>query len=222
MTVQVINAETAGPLSRAKVKIQSKRVSRDLQIPVLKSTHITDANGEVTEIGSLHGTYSFAVHMQNGSDIFRTRVDQRFDNATCTNAACTECSVHLKLKAEKEEQDVTPPNCTCKGQVTIVNELTQLPIAGACVSYTVEAPCEEIDTDLAGNDIDSILDVSSWQKCSYLCKKNSDCSFWTWVDETYTRNPHIIKKCHLKNGDSGRVKIDGLISGPAGCGNCEL
>jgi len=217
MTVQVINAHTGGPLPRATMQIKTRRVSKDQQIPVIKATHITDANGEVTEIGTMYGTYSFAVHMANGSDIFRTRVDETIDNATCTNEACTECSVHLKLKAEKEEQEIEKEECTCKGQITLVNELTLLPIAGACVSYTVQEPCQQRNTDLAGDDIDSVLDVESWQSCSELCSQNSDCTFWTWVDDGYKRNPSIIHKCHLKNGDSGRAEIANLISGPAGC-----
>ena len=58
MTIQVINAETGGPLPRATVLIESKRVSRSSDIRAIKATHITDANGEVAEVGTLKGTYS--------------------------------------------------------------------------------------------------------------------------------------------------------------------
>ena len=86
MTLQVINAKTGGPLPQAMVRIRSKRVSKAVaNIPVLKATHVTDANGEVKEVGTLYGTYSFKVHMENGSDIFRTEVDRTIDNATCIN-----------------------------------------------------------------------------------------------------------------------------------------
>ena len=77
--------------------------------------------------------------------------------------------------------------------------------------------CESIDTDLPGNDIDSVLDVPTWDQCSFLCTQNSACFFWTWVDENYTVNPAIIHKCHLKSGNTGSAQITGLVSGVSGC-----
>ena len=77
--------------------------------------------------------------------------------------------------------------------------------------------CESKDTDLPGHDIGSVLDVPSWEKCSTLCSENSDCFFWTWVDDSYTLDPAVIHKCYLKNGHSGSTPIQGLVSGSAGC-----
>ena len=82
--------------------------------------------------------------------------------------------------------------------------------------------CEEIDTDLVGNDIDVVLEVSTWEECSHICQQRSDCSFWTWVGDEYTTNPDIIHECHLKNSDSGREKATGLVSGSSDCGECKF
>ena len=82
--------------------------------------------------------------------------------------------------------------------------------------------CEEMDIDLAGNDIDSALDVATWEQCSHICKQRSDCSFWTWVSDDYDIDEDIIHKCHLKNGDSGRTSTKGLISGNSKCGECKF
>ena len=161
MTIQVINAHTGGPLPRATVNIKTKRVSRAQNIPALKATHTTDANGEVTEIGTLYGTYSFKVHMLNGSDIFRAGVDRTIDNATCMNDACTKCSLSLKLLAEKEEEEITVKPCTCKGRVTIVNENTQQPIGGACVSYTVDDPTVIGNDDSTNAETDATTDAAT-------------------------------------------------------------
>ena len=78
-------------------------------------------------------------------------------------------------------------------------------------------PCELIDNDLAGNDIEAVLDVPSWEQCSDLCSQKSECTVWTWVDDTYTVNPEIIHKCHLKNGNPGPSSVTGLVSGATGC-----
>ena len=79
--------------------------------------------------------------------------------------------------------------------------------------------CEAIyaDTDLPGNDIDSVLDVATSEECQDLCIQNSACTFYTWVDDSYTLNPAIIHKCHLKNGNSGTASVTGLFSGAATC-----
>ena len=113
--------------------------------------------------------------------------------------------------------------------------------------------CEEINTDLLGNDVDAVLNVSTWEQCSHICKQRSDCSFWTWVGDKYTIDTnrgsmvtkkiikiqrskikiqrskikkidttHVLHKCHLKNGDSGRAQVTGLISGSSECGDCKL
>ena len=77
--------------------------------------------------------------------------------------------------------------------------------------------CEYLDTDLPGNDIDATLNVATWEDCSELCSRNRDCTSWTWVADTYTINPKIIRKCHLKDGNPARSGVTGLISGVAGC-----
>merc|ERR1719341_2397645 len=90
---------------------------------------------------------------------------------------------------------------------------------GGCVEYkrTSESPCELLDTDLAGNDIEAALDVPSWEECSDLCSKKRECTVWTWVDSSYTINTEIINKCHLKDGSPGPSSVTGLVSGAAGC-----
>ena len=77
--------------------------------------------------------------------------------------------------------------------------------------------CEQTDTDLAGNDIEAVLNVLSWEDCSDLCSKKRECTVWTWVDDTYTLDPDIIHKCHLKDGGPGPSPVTGLISGASGC-----
>ena len=79
--------------------------------------------------------------------------------------------------------------------------------------------CEAIyaDTDLPGNDIDSVLDVPTSEDCQDLCIQNTACTFYTWVDDSYTINPAIIHKCHLKNGNPGATRVTGLVSGAATC-----
>ena len=90
------------------------------------------------------------------------------------------------------------------------------------VSGSKVCACEEMDIDLAGNDIDSALDVATWEQCAHICKQRSDCSFWTWVSDDYVIDEDIIHKCHLKNGDSGRTSAKGLISGNSTCGECKF
>ena len=160
MTIQVINEETGGPLPKASLKISSKKISRDDDTSTIKATHITDANGEVPEIGTLYGTYSFEVNMRNGSDVFRAEEDRTIDNATCTNEACTECSLNFQILTKKEiEEETTIQPCTCEGQITLVNVNTQQPIAGACISFKVESGEEAtgVDSGLASG-FDSGLD----------------------------------------------------------------
>ena len=89
--------------------------------------------------------------------------------------------------------------------------------AEASITVDCKQACELQDTDLAGNDIDSAPGVSSWEECSDLCSKKRECTVWTWVDNTYTINTEIIKKCHLKDGNPGQSSVTGLVSGPAGC-----
>ena len=95
-------------------------------------------------------------------------------------------------------------------------------IQGVFVSFAqsipfLDKPCKAWDMDLPGHDIDSVLDVQTWDDCSDLCTQNSACSFWTWVDNKYTLNPAIINKCHLKNGKSSMAPVAGLVSGVSGC-----
>ena len=86
---------------------------------------------------------------------------------------------------------------------------------------SLERGCEETDTDLVGDDIEQVLEVESSQACSQLCQNRKDCSHWTWVNEKYVKNPEILHKCFLKNGDSGRTKEIGLVSGKGGCVDCK-
>ena len=77
--------------------------------------------------------------------------------------------------------------------------------------------CAEKDNDRPGNDIEYVLNVPTWEQCSKLCSQNNECTFWTWVDDTYTLNTAIIHKCHLKNGNPRVVSVTGLVSGASGC-----
>ena len=83
--------------------------------------------------------------------------------------------------------------------------------------------CQETDIDLMGHDIKSFLNIPSWSDCAELCKKENGCSHWTWVSQSYTKNPSIFNKCHLKDSDAGRVMETGLISGGEDCDktNCH-
>merc|ERR1719341_2110751 len=80
-----------------------------------------------------------------------------------------------------------------------------------------ERGCEEIDTDFSGDDIDAVFDVKSSQACSEICKNKEGCTHWTWVGETYIKNPSMLHSCLLKNGNAGRRKETGLVSGKGGC-----
>ena len=85
---------------------------------------------------------------------------------------------------------------------------------------SVETGCEEVDTDFIGDDITAVWNVESSVACSEKCKNTKGCSHWTWVGQKYLKNTKLWYKCHLKNGDSGRTKETGLISGRAGCIEC--
>ena len=97
-------------------------------------------------------------------------------------------------------------------------------INGTSVGYlpkTVEkitncGRCQENDIDLYGNDIKAYLNIPTWADCADLCAKEEGCTHWTWASPRY-EDPSIFYKCHLKNSDSGREMIDGLISGGENC-----
>ena len=147
MTIQAINEDSGAPIPEATVRIKSKKLSKTDDSPALDATHITDANGEVNDIGTLFGTYEFMVFKESGDEILRTRVDRTIDMATCDNEACVECSINVKLAVEKEEQEITTTKpCKCEGDVTIVNVNTQQPIVGACVALVVENAAAESET----------------------------------------------------------------------------
>ena len=211
MKLQVLNGHTMKPLPGATVKIQTKRMHRHSpsHIPILKSEHITDANGEVVEYGTLNGVYSYRVFKTHRGDIFRVKFDERIRRAKCVDEACEECEVNMKVMAEKQEQSLVITPCTCKGELKIINKNTKLPVRGACVAYHLQADCQQIDTDYPGNDIDAVLNVSSWQNCSSICSNNSKCKFWTWIDSNYENNPNIHFKCHLKESNTVKAKIKG-------------
>eukprot|EP00091_Calanus_sinicus_P012537 TRINITY_DN28179_c0_g1_i1.p2 TRINITY_DN28179_c0_g1~~TRINITY_DN28179_c0_g1_i1.p2 ORF type:complete len:132 (+),score=41.91 TRINITY_DN28179_c0_g1_i1:26-397(+) len=63
-----------------------------------------------------------------------------------------------------------------------------------------ERGCEELDTDLYGDDIEAVLDVESSQACSDICQNRVGCSHWTWVGDDYTSNQATLHACLLKNG----------------------
>ena len=84
-----------------------------------------------------------------------------------------------------------------------------------------ERGCEETDTDFSGDDIDAVMNVKSSQACSEVCKNKEGCSHWTWVGENFIRNPSMLHSCLLKNGNSGRKKETGLVSGKGGCIECK-
>ena len=136
MKLQVLNGHTMKPLPGATVQIQTKRMHRHSpsHIPVLKSEHITDANGEVVEYGTLNGVYSYRVFKTHKGDIFRVKFDERIRRAK-------DCEVNMKVMAEKQEQSLVITPCTCKGELKIINKNTKLPVRGACVAYHLQADC---------------------------------------------------------------------------------
>ena len=131
-------------------------------------------------------------------------------DVNCDITTCRSCKPSFVLPVSpKLESD----------QARIMLSWANLP--NALQVFSLERGCEEIDTDLSGDDIEAVLDVESSQACSVLCQNKEGCSHWTWVGENYIKNPAILHKCHLKNGDSGKRKETGLVSGKGGCVDCK-
>jgi len=109
--------------------------------------------------------------------------------------------------------------CYLKNRHSGLSSITGL-ISGPAGCKPADIPrCEAVyeDTDLPGNDIDSVLNVATAEECRDLCIQNTACTFWTWVGGSYTLNPAIIHKCHLKNGSPVEASVAGLVSGAATC-----
>jgi len=69
--------------------------------------------------------------------------------------------------------------------------------------------CFENGIDYAGRNIRNIPNVESSKQCQLECKKNSDCSYFTYDIQT--------KNCFLRNGRPAIVAKSVAISGPKLC-----
>jgi len=67
------------------------------------------------------------------------------------------------------------------------------------------------NTDLYGGDYNFTM-KDTWEECASLCKAESECKSWTWVDTDYS-DSSIHHKCHLKNAFRQPTSVTGLISG---------
>ena len=67
------------------------------------------------------------------------------------------------------------------------------------------------NTDLYGGDY-NFTTKDTWEECASLCKAESECKSWTWVDTDYS-DSSIHHKCHLKNAFRQPTSVTGLISG---------
>merc|ERR1712226_25464 len=97
----------------------------------------------------------------------------------------------------------------------IFNMLKVIVLGALAASFTIAQAqlCPDNDVDYKGGDLKLNLDVPSWRECAQGCRKEAECTAFTYVQKT--------KCCYLKKGDakSNKVAAPGLISGDNTCGD---
>ena len=63
--------------------------------------------------------------------------------------------------------------------------------------------------------LDTKEDVKSSSACSNICRVTTGCDLWTWTVIPVGQQP--AKKCFLKKGRSGGIRLSGFVSGYTFC-----
>ena len=63
--------------------------------------------------------------------------------------------------------------------------------------------------------LDTKEDVESSSACSNICRITTGCDLWTWTVIPVGQQP--AKKCFLKKGRSGGIRLSGFVSGYTFC-----
>merc|ERR1712106_818081 len=135
LTISISDIKTGDPTQRAIVTIRTKEVTRNERIPSLLVTRISDANGKVVEKGAIGATYNIRILYETEKFLKQFDWSIRAMDVTCVNEECTKCGESIHVRAELKEQT---KDCSCQSELTVVDALTQLPIADACLSVTVQ------------------------------------------------------------------------------------
>ena len=69
-----------------------------------------------------------------------------------------------------------------------------------------------------GDLISYVPHISTFTKCATICKKNSECSYWTLIKDG---DPEVKGACNLLRSITRKREIKGAISGPQECGEDE-
>ena len=206
---QVCYSNCTVKYSQERLKTSSKHANVRTTTPTTTTTTTTVPVRNITEVCEKLDTNYFGNTIECLSN---TPSWEQCANVCFGESECT----HWSWFSGDVEDPNTPLDCCLK-----TSDAGKIPQTGVVSGSEECGTCEEMDTDLMGDDIGAVLDVESWEECSHICQQRSDCSYWTWVSDEFEVNPDILHKCHLKDGDSGRRPTKGLISGSSDCGKCE-
>ena len=78
--------------------------------------------------------------------------------------------------------------------------------------------CREINIDYMANDIGSLTNVDSWEKCSEECTKKSGCFAWSYITDKHSTTAWR-RRCHFKSSSwkNGRTAAANIVSGEKSC-----
>ena len=78
--------------------------------------------------------------------------------------------------------------------------------------------CPERNINYPGPEITNHKGVKSWGECAELCRKQSGCHYWTWVDLNFSVVAYR-NNCHLRNANAvaNRKSQKDVFSGGKSC-----